>query len=90
MAAAKAAVLAQLEPVGGVLFVLERVVVPALALGACHRYHHAVLFFCHRSIRKCLAPDIKKTGPGPFQAFMIAYRQAPPQGRSCGPARRLR
>jgi hypothetical protein len=45
--AAKAAVLAQLEPVGRVLFVFERVVVSALALGAGHRYHHAVLFFCH-------------------------------------------
>jgi hypothetical protein len=45
--AAKAAVLAQLEPVGGVLFVFERVVVPAFALGARHRYHHAVFFLCH-------------------------------------------
>lgn len=27
------------------------------------------------------APDIKKTGPGPFQAIMIAYRQPSPQGR---------
>jgi hypothetical protein len=48
--AAKAAVFAQLEPVGGILFVLERVVVPALALGARHRYHHAVFFLCHRYI----------------------------------------
>jgi CrcB protein len=33
-----------------------------------------------QSVRR-RAPDIKKTGPGPFQAFMIAYRQALPQGR---------
>jgi hypothetical protein len=63
--AAKAAVLAQLEPVGGVLFVFERVVVPALALRAGHRYHHAVLFFCHRSIREAPSAGHKENGAGP-------------------------
>jgi hypothetical protein len=47
VAAAEAAVFAELQPVGRVLFVFERVVVAALALGASHGYHHAVLFFCH-------------------------------------------
>jgi hypothetical protein len=47
VAAAPTAVFAQLEPVGGVLFVFERVVVTALALRARHGDHHAVLFFCH-------------------------------------------
>jgi hypothetical protein len=65
VAAAKAAVLAQLEPVGGVLFVFERVVVPALALGAGHRYHHAVFFFCHRSIREAPGAGHKENGAGP-------------------------
>jgi hypothetical protein len=47
VAAAEAAVFAELEPVGGVLFVFERVVIATLALGARHRDHHAILFFCH-------------------------------------------
>jgi hypothetical protein len=50
MAAAKAAVLAELEPVRGFLLVLERVVVATFALGARHRDHHTVLFFCHRRV----------------------------------------
>jgi hypothetical protein len=47
MAAAKTAVLAQFEPFRRFLFVLLRVVIPALALRARHYDHHAVLFFCH-------------------------------------------
>ncbi len=65
MAAAKAAVLAKLEPIGRVLFILERVVVPALALGAGHRYHHAVFFLCHRSIRETPSAGHKENGAGP-------------------------
>lgn len=47
MAAAEAAVLVELQPVGRLLFVLLRVVVAALALGAGHDHHHAILFFSH-------------------------------------------
>jgi hypothetical protein len=50
MAAAEAAVFAELQPVGRILLVFERVVIPALALGAGHRHHHAVFFLRHRSI----------------------------------------
>jgi hypothetical protein len=47
VAPAEATILAKLEPVGGFLFVLLRVVVSTLALGACHRDHHALLFLRH-------------------------------------------
>jgi hypothetical protein len=61
MAAAKAAILAELEPLGRLLPVFERVVVPSPALGAGHHYHHAIFFFRHSfdpGGRE--APDIKK------------------------------
>jgi hypothetical protein len=45
--AAKAAILAQLEPVGRLLFVLLRVVVAAFAIVAGQNYHDAVFFFRH-------------------------------------------
>ena len=63
--AAPAAILAQLEPPGRLLLVLERVVVSALALGAGHRYHHAVFFLCHRSIREAPSAGHKENGAGP-------------------------
>jgi hypothetical protein len=47
MAAAEAAILAQLEPFRGLLLVLLRVVIPAFALGARHDDHHAILFLGH-------------------------------------------
>jgi hypothetical protein len=46
--AAEAAVLAELQPVRGLLLIFLRVVVTALALGAGHHYHHACLFLCHQ------------------------------------------
>jgi len=52
VAAAPAAVFAELETVAGLLPVFERVVVSALALGAGHRHHHTVLFFRHRSVSR--------------------------------------
>ena len=67
MAAAPAAILAQLEPVAGLLPILERVVVPPLALGAGHRYHDTVFFFCHRRVlgKGLWAPgNMKKTDAG--------------------------
>jgi len=45
--AAEAAVLAELQPVRGLLFVLLRVVVPALTLSARQDNHHARFFLCH-------------------------------------------
>ena len=45
--AAEAAVLAELQPVRGLLLVLLRVVVPALALGARQNDHHTRFFLCH-------------------------------------------
>jgi hypothetical protein len=48
VAAAETAVLAQFEPVRGLLLVLERVVVAPLALGASHGNHHTGFFFRHR------------------------------------------
>jgi hypothetical protein len=61
MATAEAAILAQLQPLGGLLPVFERVVVPPPALGAGHHYHHAVLFFRHSLYPGGRgAPDIKK------------------------------
>ena len=50
MAAAEAAILAQLEPVRRLRFILLRVVIPALALGARHHDHHARFFLCHQPI----------------------------------------
>jgi hypothetical protein len=50
VAAAEPAILAQLQPFRGFLFVLLRVVVATLALGASHHDHHAILFFCHSSV----------------------------------------
>jgi hypothetical protein len=47
MAAAEPAILAQFEALGGLLLVLLRVIVPALALRARHHDHHAILFFSH-------------------------------------------
>jgi len=47
VAAAEAAVLRQLEPVGVGLFVLLRVVVAALTFLASEHDHHAILFFRH-------------------------------------------
>jgi hypothetical protein len=52
VAAAPAAVFAELEPFAGFLPVFERVVVSPLALGAGHRHHHTVLFFRHRRSRR--------------------------------------
>ena len=65
VAAAKAAVLAELQPIGRVLFVFERVVITTFAIGASHDYHHAVLFFCHRSIRETQSAGHKENGAGP-------------------------
>src|ERR1700676_49799 len=50
VAPAEAAILAQLEPLAGLLLVLEGVVVAPLALGASHRNHHPGLFFRHRGV----------------------------------------
>jgi hypothetical protein len=50
VAAAPTAILAQLEPLAGLLPVFERVVVPSLALRASHGDHHAVFFFRHRRV----------------------------------------
>ena len=47
MAAAEAAILAQLQPVRRFLLVFLRVVVAALALGAGHHHHHARFFLSH-------------------------------------------
>jgi hypothetical protein len=47
VAAAKTAVLAQLEPFRRLLFVFKRVVVAALALRARHHNYHTIIFFCH-------------------------------------------
>ena len=47
VAAAEAAIFAELEPVRRFLLVLLRVVIAALALGARHHNHHAIFFLCH-------------------------------------------
>jgi hypothetical protein len=47
VASAEAAVFAKLQPVGGLLLILLRVVIPALALGARQDDHHARFFLCH-------------------------------------------
>jgi hypothetical protein len=47
MAAAKTAVLAQLEPFCRLLLIFLRIVVAALALRARQNDHYAILFFCH-------------------------------------------
>jgi hypothetical protein len=47
VAPAEAAILAQLQAVGGFLLVLLRVVVATLALRAGHRDHHASFFLRH-------------------------------------------
>jgi hypothetical protein len=47
MTAAKAAILAELEPVGRLLFVLLRIVVTAFAIVAGQNYHDAIFFFRH-------------------------------------------
>ncbi len=47
MAAAEPAVLAQLHVLRGLLLVFLRVVITALALGARHDDHHAILFLSH-------------------------------------------
>jgi hypothetical protein len=47
VAPAEAAVLAKLEPGGGFLLVLLRVVIATLALRAGHRNHHASFFLRH-------------------------------------------
>jgi hypothetical protein len=48
--AAKAAVFAKLQPVGGFLLIFLRVIVAAFALGTSHNDHDALFFFCHLPI----------------------------------------
>src|SRR5579884_2881335 len=71
VAPAPPAILAQLEPLRRLLLVLERVVIPALALGARHRHHHAGFFFRHGRSRKGLGPawNMKKTDAGSVPSF---------------------
>ena len=47
--AAEAAILAELKPVGRLLFIFLGVVITALALRARHNHHHTILFFRHQS-----------------------------------------
>ncbi len=49
MTAAEAAIFAELEPVGRLLFIFLGVVVTALALRARHNNHYTILFFRHQS-----------------------------------------
>lgn len=47
MAAAKAAIFAELKPSRGLLFVFLRVIISALAFRTSHRDHHSLLFLRH-------------------------------------------
>jgi hypothetical protein len=66
--AAPATVFAALQAVGRFLFVLLRIVVPALALGARHYDHYARFFLCHQP-----TTNMKKTDPGPVRPPMLAH-----------------
>ena len=48
MTAAPTAIFAQLQPLGRLYFIFERVVVASLAFGASQRHHHAILFLRQR------------------------------------------
>jgi hypothetical protein len=50
MTAAKAAILAELEPVGRFLFIFLSVVVAAFALRAGHHNHDSIFFLRHFSL----------------------------------------
>src|SRR5579884_2062618 len=75
MAAAEAAILAQLQALSGFLLVLLRVVIAAFALGARHNDHHAILFFSHGP----LPHNVKKTDPGSVRRHSIAQGLRQPQ-----------
>jgi hypothetical protein len=47
MNSAEPTVLPNLKTLGRMLLVLERIVIPTLALGAGQHHHHTVLFFRH-------------------------------------------
>ena len=49
VATAEPAILAQLKPIRRLLLIFLRIVIAALALGARHYDHYAILFFRHLS-----------------------------------------
>ncbi len=74
MTPAKAAIFAELEPGGGFLLVLLRVVVSTLALRARHRDHHALLFLCHYPVSQDVgaSAEHERNGRAARSAQMIA------------------
>ena len=73
VAAAEAAILAELQAIRGLLLVFLRVVVPALAVRARHHDHHAILFLRHLSPKQAAAagrPTLNKRTGGPFDFLL--------------------
>ena len=74
VAPAEAAVLAQLQALRGFLLVFLRVVISALALGARHRNHHALLFLRHYPVSQDVgaSAEHERNGHAVRSAQMIA------------------
>lgn len=88
MAAAKAAVLAQLEPFRRFLLIFLRVVIAAFAFRTRHNDHHAILFFCHfykpQNQEPTLNKRTRRSVQGPIIASAEGVRQASRGGRAPG------